>query len=333
MQEIELKFQIPAEALAALSADIERLPGHEREHLQAHYVDTPDRRLGQARSALRLRKEGDRWVQTLKAAGANTMVRLEDNQAAPAPPDGQPARIDLGLHRGTPAEAALVHHLGWDAEQDPHGESTGLVELYRTDIWRHSARLALGLGTPHEGVVELALDIGHIHAGHLSVPVRELEIELVQGHPAAVLDGARDWVTAHALWLDTRTKAHRGDRLARLAQGPLPETPATASFTQTRRQADTAPSPNLSAALEDFTAAMSEVGASLYPQPEQVDAWLQASHRLALLNQTQPGSLPAALQPGVEALVRELETSPSPTELARAPLTTLLCLDLFAALL
>lgn len=322
MQEIELKFQIPVEALAALSADIERLPGHDRERLQAHYFDTPDRRLGQARSALRLRKEGERWVQTLKAAGANTMVRLEDNQPASAPAEGQAARVDLGLHRGTPAETSLVHHLGWDPAQDPQGQGTGLVELYRTDIWRHSARLVLGQGTPHEGVVELALDIGHIHAGHLSVPVRELEIELVQGHPAAVLDSAHDWVTAHALWLDTQTKAHRGDQLAKQAEGQAP--------TQIQ---PSAPPLSLAAALESFTDAMSEVAASPEPHVKQVDAWRQASHRLALLNQTQPGSLPEPLQPRVEALVSELDTAASPTELARAPLVTLLCLDLFAALL
>nr|AAQ18195.1 hypothetical protein csv005 [uncultured bacterium] len=324
MQEIELKFQIPTEALATLSADIERLPGHDRERLQAHYFDTPDRLLGQARSALRLRKEGERWVQTLKASGANTMIRLEDNQAASAPADGQAARVDLGLHRGTPAEAALVRHLAWDPGQDPRGDGTGLVELYRTDIWRHSARLAVGQGTPHAGVVELALDIGHIHAGHLSVPVRELEIELVQGHPAAVLESARDWVTAHALWLDTQTKAHRGDRLARQAEGKVPG--------HAPPQAGTPPL-DLATALDAFTAAMSEVASSPDARVDQVDDWLLAAHRLALLNQTRPGSLPERLQPGIEALVHEIETAASPARLARATPSTLLCLDLFATLL
>ncbi|MGH6647144.1 CYTH domain-containing protein [Aquabacterium sp.] len=326
MQEIELKFQIPAESLAGLSADIERLPGHDREHLQAHYVDTPDRRLGQARSALRLRKEGERWVQTLKTSGANTMIRLEDNQAAPPPAEGQPARVDLGLHRGTPAEAALTRILGWHPEQDRRGEQAGLVELYRTDIWRHSARLEIGPGTPHAGVVELALDLGHIHAGHLSVPVRELEIELVQGHAMAVIDCARDWVMHHALWLDTQTKAHRGDRLARQAEG--------ATALQAKAASDTRPLElSLAQHLEQTTEAMSEVAASPLPEHRQVEAWQQALQGLITLVTAHPGQLPPQATHQVIDLSQALQSSGSPSALARSPSTTVLCLDLFAALL
>ena len=65
--------------------------------------------------------------------------------------------------------------LAWDPAHDPSGAATDLIELYRTDITRHRARVTVGVGTPHEGVVELALDLGHIHAGDLDVPVRELE--------------------------------------------------------------------------------------------------------------------------------------------------------------
>ncbi|MFK5165217.1 CYTH domain-containing protein, partial [Propionibacterium freudenreichii] len=47
--------------------------------------------------------------------------------------------------------------------------------------------------------------------------MRELEIELISGHPQAVIDAGREWVQRFGLWLDTQTKAHRGDRLARWA--------------------------------------------------------------------------------------------------------------------
>ncbi|RZL00814.1 MAG: CYTH domain-containing protein [Rubrivivax sp.] len=321
MQEIELKFQIPAEALAALSAELEGWPGHGRERLQAHYFDTPDRRLGQARSALRLRKEGERWVQTLKAVGANTMVRLEDNQPAPAPAEGSAATIDLSLHRGGAAEASLVKALGWQPAADPGGERTRLVELYRTDIWRHSARVRIGQGSEFEGVVELALDQGHILAGELSLPVRELEIELAEGHPMAVILAARDWVARHALWLDTRTKAHRGDRLAREAAGEPP--PASR-----HQPLETA---NLASTLERLTDRMSLVALGTGDVDGAARSWRQSLNSLASLPLT--GTPPATLS-AITRLNQALdERSTAAVELARAPATTLLCLDLFAALL
>jgi inorganic triphosphatase YgiF len=64
-------------------------------------------------------------------------------------------------------------------------------------------------------VVELAFDSGRIVAGDAALPVCELEIELVSGGLPALLALARRWVPRHGLWLDPRTKAERGDALAR----------------------------------------------------------------------------------------------------------------------
>jgi inorganic triphosphatase YgiF len=218
MHEIELKFQIPADRLAAVRAELGRLGADLTTPLvlQAAYFDTVDRKLAQARSALRVRREGNEWVQTLKAAGSHTMVRVEDNQPAQPPAAGQSLRPDLSRHSEA-ARQALTHSLGWHPDADPKGDQCALVELYRTDMRRTRARLKVAEGTPHAGVVELALDEGAILAGVLQEPVRELEIELLSGHPQAVILAGRDWVHRFGLWLDTQTKAHRGDRLARLA--------------------------------------------------------------------------------------------------------------------
>lgn len=305
MQEIELKFQIPEGALPALQERLAQLPGSERQHLQAHYFDTPDRRLGQARSALRLRKEGERWVQTLKAASANTMVRLEDNQDAAEPPTGMPVRPDLGRHLGTPVEDSLVQALGWTPAADPTGERTGVVELYRTDIWRHSARIQMP-----QGNIELALDLGHIQAGKLSMPVCELEIELVDGHPMAVIEAARDWVVRHGLWLDTRTKAHRGDRLARQAAGEAP--PAAKPLSA---QGD------LTRLLDQFTDRMSEVTQGT---GQGTALWRESLQHLITARPDLSGP---------QALLASMPAQGDMTALARAPATTLLCLNLFAGLI
>ncbi|MDE2400352.1 MAG: CYTH domain-containing protein [Burkholderiales bacterium] len=340
MQEIELKFQIPADSLGAVAHEIGQIPGHRREHLQAHYFDTPDRQLGTARMALRLRKEGDVWVQTLKAGGSNTMVRLEDNRPTTAPTSGGPARVDLNLHQGV-ARDALIKALGWQPDSDPQGRQTPLTELYRTDIWRETARVAVGTNTAHAGIVELALDLGHILAGSLSVPVRELEIELVEGDPMAVIEAARAWVARHQLWLNTQTKAHRGDHLARqaadcaapsvhTARGQVKAAPANATLDQAWRNA-------LENALEQITGAMSELAsapphANTTPVVRQWHIGLRRLRRLDHLMVRQGLNFLHATHQTLPPLLATLRRTQDPATLARQAAATVLCLDGLAAL-
>lgn len=316
MQEIELKFQIPAETLEAVRAELARLAPEQVLPapliLQAAYFDTPDRKLAQARSALRVRREGEDWVQTLKAAGSHTMVRVEDNRPTQAPAHGHPLAPRLGLHAGGPAEAALRQALGWQPEQDADGAHCGLVQLYATDMVRTRVQWRVGTGTLHEGLVEVALDEGAIVAGsgaaQRSVPVRELEIELLSGHPQAVIDAGRAWVQRFGLWLDTQTKAHRGDRLARWvvdgdASAALPEhaPPRPARLpkvaTSANNTADTAAlsaevawRAGLEACLAHITAHMSELAGLPDQDPQELAAaapvayqWRRGLRRLRAL--------------------------------------------------
>lgn len=322
MHEIELKFQIPAERLAAVRTELGRLGADLAAPLtlQAAYFDTPDRRLAQTRSALRVRREGDEWVQTLKAAGSHTMVRVEDNQAALPPAKGQALRPDLSRH-GETARQALVHSLGWQPEADPTGERCGLIELYRTDMRRTRARLKVAEGTPHEGVVELALDEGAILAGALQEPVRELEIELLSGHPQAVILAGQDWVHRFGLWLDTQTKAHRGDRLARLASTvpageregahALPQvTPARPAKVPAGASVDQAWRAGLEACLAHLSANMSEL--ATLPSGEGDDVayeWRRGLRRLkafARLMAHTSQTWPAEVVSRASALIRQL---------------------------
>ena len=201
MYEIELKFQVPAVQRAAVDAAVAGRAGLPRTRLQAAYVDTPERALAAAGLALRMRREGRQWVQTLKGAAADGMTRLEHN--LPRGAGAAVPAIDPALHAGTPVGEALAALLA--------GRSAdALAVLYRTDILRR----ARALRTSH-GKVELAFDAGSIHAGARHVGVCELEIELLAGSPMAVLDIARRWLPRYGLWLDTRSKAERGDLLAR----------------------------------------------------------------------------------------------------------------------
>ncbi|WP_428425309.1 CHAD domain-containing protein [Methylibium sp.] len=214
MTEIELKLQVPGTALAAVEQAV-AAPGAARTRLQAIYFDTPDHRLAAAGVALRLRKEGRRWVQTLKAGPAHGMARGEHNVPLVVASGLQPV-ADPTRHAGTPPHEALIAALA-AREGEPPPE---LVAQYRTDIRRCHRPLRSRRGT-----VELALDRGEITArgpdgAERRWPVCELEVELLCGSPQAVIDVARRFAARHGLWLDTRTKAERGDRLARgLAPG------------------------------------------------------------------------------------------------------------------
>lgn len=194
--EIEIKLEmVPAArdgVLAALGTD-----GLQRTRLQAVYVDTPERRLAQHRIALRLRREGSRWVQTLKAAGVHEMARLEHNVDL-GDGEAEPA-IDPQRHAGTPAGDRLFAVLG-DAV---------LAARYRTDIERRHREIEVGGAR-----IELAFDEGHIAAGDARWPVCELELELLAGGPADLAAEAGRWIERHGLWLDVRSKAERGERLA-----------------------------------------------------------------------------------------------------------------------
>ena len=202
MHEIELKFQVPREQRSAVDAAVAGRAPQPRIRLQAAYVDTPERLLAQAGLALRVRREGRRWVQTIKGASDDGMTRLEHNVpqgAGTVAPAADPA-----LHAGTPAGDKLLALL------DAH-PGTVLSVLFGTNILRRTrVQRVATLGT-----VELAFDEGSIHAGNARTGVCELEIELLGGSPMAVIETARRWLPRYGLWLDTRSKAERGDMLAR----------------------------------------------------------------------------------------------------------------------
>ncbi|MBS0444811.1 MAG: CYTH and CHAD domain-containing protein [Proteobacteria bacterium] len=208
MHEIELKFQIPAAQRRRVEAAVAGRQRAHRLHLQACYVDTPARLLARHGMALRLRREGRQWVQTLKGPAADGMTRVEHNVARGAGSTTPP--VDPVLHAGVPLGARLIELLAAQAEAP-------LTVLYRTDI-RRRTRLVRTRG----GSVELAYDVGHILAGDDKLPVCELEIELKSGHAQVVLDTAARWVARYGLWLDARTKAERGDLLARGAAAAPP---------------------------------------------------------------------------------------------------------------
>ena len=200
MTELELKFCIPGAMLASLR-DALLAHGAKRTRLRARYFDTADGLLARHLIALRLRLEGRRWVQTLKAAGSGAVHRLEHEVPVAGAPGSMPA-LDLSLHDGSPAGLALQAAL-----QSQPGAT--MVERHATDI----TRLHCMLYTAGGSCIEVALDTGHALAGTTSVPVIELELEHKGGPTQDLFELAGAWVLHGGLWLSTITKAERGQRL------------------------------------------------------------------------------------------------------------------------
>ncbi len=204
MEEIEIKLRLPAARRDAVRREVAgRSATAQPLRLQAAYFDTAARDLARAGLAWRLRREGRRWVQTLKGAGADGITRFEHELPLPGR-TAAPALPDAALHAGTSGGERLQALLAAAADAT-------LVCTHRTDIRRLRRSVRVGSAAS----VELAFDEGVIEAAGQRLPVLELEIELLRGTPLAVLATARRWVARHGLWIDVRSKAERGDLLAR----------------------------------------------------------------------------------------------------------------------
>ena len=205
--ETELKFQVPPERRAALHRAVATATV-QTTRLQAVYADTEDLRLARAGLALRLRKEGRVWVQTLKGRGDGLMQRLEHELTLPAQ-RGVP-RLDPSRHAGTEVGLGLARLLA---------DGSVLQPLYRTDIQR------LHRSVRFEGArIEIAYDRGQLLAQGRRAQVDEIEFELKSGPAAALPALAQRWAARHGLWWDSRTKSERGTRLA-LDVHRVPPTP------------------------------------------------------------------------------------------------------------
>ncbi len=201
--EIELKLALPPQQAEAFLKLMTRRRGEPvQSKLLTRYFDTPDFDLSQQGVALRVRKIGRRWLQTLKTEG--------ERQGGLS----RRAEYEMAVSGDTPdwerfPAVALA--------RVPESLREHLIPVFETHFTR-TAWLVSGIGGSK---IEVALDVGEVRtlensrAGKRSQPICEIELELKAGKPEALFALAHDWaMKLDCLPLDV-SKAERGAGLAR----------------------------------------------------------------------------------------------------------------------
>lgn len=205
--EVELKLLVAPADLERVEhhpalRELHRWAGH-KERLATVYYDTPEFDLARAGVALRVRRSGDRWMQTLKADG-EAVAGLHTRDELEWPLDGE--AIDLAALDGSRYRKLFAD--GRVRER--------LQPVFTTEFDR-AARL---ISFPDGTAAELAIDRGEIRAGARSAPISEAEIELKTGDAQRLFALARELARDVPLRLGHESKAERGYALAGAAAAP-----------------------------------------------------------------------------------------------------------------
>jgi len=211
--ETELKLRIASDAASTLTRHpavkaVKR--GRARTtRLVSTYYDSDDTTLGGAGIALRLRRDGQRWVQSIKGPASVRAGGLTARPEFEWPVAGahvDPLRFATTSFRRTLGKA----------------EQSGIKPRFTTDI----ARTTIPLAFPDSTMALLCIDVGEVRTNDggpvVREPIHEIELELEAG------DVARLFELAHTLAADVRlafepsSKAERGYALRHpRVQAPL----------------------------------------------------------------------------------------------------------------
>ncbi|WP_134569261.1 inorganic triphosphatase, partial [Pseudomonas aeruginosa] len=159
---------------------------------------TPGRELARAKVALRMRRDGEQYIQTLKSRGQSVAGLSERNEW-----DWYLEKNKLDLKK--------LDDKCWPAALKDLDKKQ-LKPIFSTDFVRQRAEIAWGRGKARV-VVEAALDLGKVVAGDNQEEICELELELRQGDAAALLELAAELAADLPLMPCDISKAERGYRL------------------------------------------------------------------------------------------------------------------------
>ncbi len=215
-EEIELKLALTPEALARLprTALVRSLKTDRprRRQLASTYYDTPSLVLQRHGMALRVRHDGDAYVQTLKAP-----LTLPKNPDDGAGQGGDAAGRDGLQHLReyeAPLDGATTPDLSLIADDElqaffaRENVAQELEPVFVTEFERQILPLALA-----DAEVELALDRGRIVSGEAVRDLCEAELELKRGRPGRLYELAMLLHRRTPFRLEQESKAERGYHL------------------------------------------------------------------------------------------------------------------------
>lgn len=276
--EIELKLLLPGADPATVAQVLAQSPAlvgcpSAQQWLSNRYYDTPDFTLREQRAALRLRQvsqvpwassstrqrrgatsahpsgASDVWWQTFKTAGVSHGGLSQRGEWECAVPRGE---LDATALQTTP----------W-AALDPHGHLfQQLQPCFETRCHRTTWQVKSG----ENGMIEVALDVGEIVAAGRTLPMLELELELLSGSAPSLFELAQSLGQHVAVLPCDVSKAERGYALAQgLANAPVRARP-------TRLRVDTLPTQAAQQVLGEMFDQLTRnlAGLSLADDPELV---------------------------------------------------------------
>ena len=209
MPETELKFLVkvsPATLWSRLQMVGQGVGVAKARTLRSVYFDTADYALRNAHIALRMRRDGRRWIQTVKTGRRPGGAFSQVGETETVAPGG---RLRLEGITDISVRDAVLGCIG----QAP------LQPVCETVIRRTTQEVSLG-----GAVAEVAVDSGTISANGRSAEIDEVEIELIDGDPEGLFEIAKVLFPDGGLRLSRLSKSARGYLLAE--QGYIEPPPA-----------------------------------------------------------------------------------------------------------
>ncbi len=200
-KEIELKLTIPTQAAHLLRQHpvLGQAVSFDSKVLQNIYFDTSDLKLNHARVALRIRKAGDLYIQTLKTSGSGSGGLHERGEW-----EWELSKPELDL--------SLIDSDVLPERLDTETLKNELKPAFETNFTRQRWLLAVS----HEHLkaeIELVLDQGEAIAEGQKDPISEIELELKSGDADLLFKVAHDLSDTVPLLISNISKAQRGFRL------------------------------------------------------------------------------------------------------------------------
>jgi inorganic triphosphatase YgiF len=197
--EIELKLQVRSQDLPLLrdSPLFSRpVAGAAGPHtLESVYFDTADLRLHRKNMTLRVRKQGRRYVQTVKSGGQYQGGALHRGE------------WEAPLASAAPDVAAITAEMNGHLGRLRAGELRPVFASHIKRTIRHAGNAAETGGA----AIEIAFDEGEIRTPDgAALPVSEVELELKSGDPTALYDLALALSEIAPLRIESRSKSERG---------------------------------------------------------------------------------------------------------------------------